>query len=380
MDSFTEKFTKGVNNSGNAAPVAGELASKSVVEQLVKQFGGTQEAQYVIKHVMAPALKSIGTVDIMPLRAVDLPDSIARQANAETRFSNWLYAKPTRQINDYQMKIIENYIGTQTSGLINLDNTTLPANVQSSFGQRFNTLTCTGDTIQISYLAQNINNLQGIGDVSLFENEVQMEAIRIARKKNQTFLVNTEVLPETAGFVPQLGGFITRSTNGPIACGGSNLTNALLQQGIDQIATYFGSQEQLALFCNKAQLAVIRDLMVNRFPGENSATHLQLMRETLAGVDQSARGLMTNVVYSPYPGNYVPVYFDQDMPANTAVLFRTSDDAAPRAAGMSFNGQGGTHIAMRPYAAMFDLALVFELYSLHDPLVVGRVVYNNVGS
>lgn len=378
MDSFTEKFTKGVNN-GNAAPVAGELVSKSVVEKLAEQFGPKQ-ADYIIKNIMAPSLKSIGTVDIMPLRAVDLPSSVARQYNAETRFSDWLYQKPVRQINDYQMKIIENYIGTQTSGLFNLDTLTLPNNVQSSFGQRFNTLTCTGDTIQISYLAQNINNLQGIGDVSLFENEVAMEAVRIARKKNQMFLVNTEVLPETQGFVPQLGGFITRSTNGPIACGGSNLTNALLQQGVDQIASVFGSTEQLALFCNKAQLAVIRDLMINRFPGENSATHLQLMRETLAGVGEGGRGLLTNVVYSPYPGNYIPVYFDQDMPANTAILFRTSGDAAPQAAGMSFNGQGGTHIAMRPYAPMYDLALVFELFSLCDPLVAGRVVYQNVGS
>lgn len=379
MDSFTTQFVKATNSDGSAAPQGG-LVAKSLIQSMAETLGA-QKAQEIIKNVMIPSIKAMGTVDIAPLRAVDLPDSIAMQYNEETRFLDWLKVKPTRSIVDYQLKIIEERIGVQTSSLFNLDSTTLPSNVQANFGQRFNTLTCTGDTVQISFLAQNINNLQQIGNIDLFENQVAMEAVRIKRKMNQTLLSNTEIVVEAPPLVPQLGGFITRSTNGPIACGGSNLTNALLQQGIDQIATYFGSMGQLALLCNKAQLAVIRDLMINRFPGENSATHLELMRQTLAGVGQEARGLMTNVVYSPYPGAYLPVYFDQDMPANTALLFKTDGGAAPQLAGMSFDGQTfGTHIAMRPYAPMFDLALVFELYSLHDPLVEGRVVFQNVGS
>lgn len=379
MDSFTTQFVKATNSDGSAAPQGG-LVAKSLIQSMAETLGA-QKAQEIIKNVMIPSIKAMGTVDIAPLRAVDLPDSIAMQYNEETRFLDWLKVKPTRSIVDYQLKILEERIGTQTSSLFNLDSTTLPSNVQANFGQRFNTLTCTGDTVQISFLAQNINNLQQIGNVDLFENQVAMEAVRIKRKMNQTLLSNTEIVVEAPPLVPQLGGFITRSVNGPIACGGSNLTNALLQQGIDQIATYFGSMGQLALLCNKAQLAVIRDLMINRFPGENSATHLELMRQTLAGVGQEARGLMTNVVYSPYPGAYLPVYFDQDMPANTALLFKTDGGAAPQLAGMSFDGQTfGTHIAMRPYAPMFDLALVFELYSLHDPLVEGRVVFQNVGS
>lgn len=382
--SFTAKFVDGVNKSvdSGAAPVAGELVAKSVYERLSETMGATKAMQ-VINNVIAPvAAKSMGTVDIVPLRAVDLPDSIAMQYNEEVRFLDWLKAKPNRPITDYQLKIIEERIGTQTSSLINLDSTTLPNNVQANFSQRFNTLTCTGDTIQISFLADNINNLQQIGNVSLFENQVAMEAVRIRRKMNQTLLSNTEVVAEAPPIVPQLGGFITRSTNGPIACSNSNLTNALLQQGVDQIATYFGSMGQLALFCNKAQMAVIRDLMINRFPGENSATHVQLMREGLASVGQAARGLMTNVVYQPYPGMFIPVYYDQDMPANTALLFKVDGfGAAPQLATMSFDGQNdGIHIAMRPYAPMFSYALVFQLYSLHDPLVEGRVVYQNVGS
>lgn len=379
MDSFTTQFVKATNSDGSAAPQGG-LVAKSLIQSMAETLGA-QKAQEIIKNVMIPSIKAMGTVDIAPLRAVDLPDSIAMQYNEETRFLDWLKVKPTRSIVDYQLKIIEERIGVQTSSLFNLDSTTLPSNVQANFGQRFNTLTCTGDTVQISFLAQNINNLQQIGNIDLFENQVAMEAVRIKRKMNQTLLSNTEIVVEAPPLVPQLGGFITRSTNGPIACGGSNLTNALLQQGIDQIATYFGSMGQLALMCNKAQLAVIRDLMINRFPGETSAANLELMRQTLAGVGQEARGLMTNVVYSPYPGAYLPVYFDQDMPANTALLFKTDGGAAPQLAGMSFDGQTfGTHIAMRPYAPMFDLALVFELYSLHDPLVEGRVVFQNVGS
>lgn len=374
-NSFAESFVKTANASdGNA----GAAPVKSMIEQMSELYG-SEVATKIVQNVMAPALKNIGTVDIVPLRVVDLPDAIAMQYNAEARFLDWLVQKPIRQVTDYQLKILEERIGTQTSSLFNLDTLTLPNAVQASYAQRFNTLTCTGDTITISFLAENINSLQNNFGVNSFENQVAMEAVRIRRTKNQTLLANVEVIAETPPVVPQLGGFITRSTNGPISASGGNLTNALLQQGINQIATYFGSMGQLALFCGKSQLAVIRDLMINRFPGETSATHLQLMRETLAAVGQEARGLMTNVVYSPYPGAYLPVYYDQDMPANTAILFKTDEGAAPRLAQMSFDSQNsGPYIAMRPFAPMYSQALVFDLYSLHDPLVEGRVLFTNV--
>jgi hypothetical protein len=231
-----------------------------------------------------------------------------------------------------------------------------------------------GDTLQPSFMAQNITGLQGLGGENLFEGQVDDEIVRIRKQQNKTLLANTEVVSEAAGDVPQLGGMITRSTYAPIAAGGSNLTNALLQQGVDQIAALYG-YDQLALFCTKGQLAVIRDLMINRFPGENSATHLQLMRELNPG----GMALDTPVVYQPYPGVAIPCFYDLDMPAQTALLLKAD---FPRLAGMQFQGSGVNEVLMlaRPIAALFDLVLVMSLFTLDDPQVNSRVVFSGLQS
>jgi len=375
--SFADKFDA-LSKGANTADQKGEQIAKPLFQKLYEMTGGSMAAtQHYIKQ-LGPQLKAMGSTDIVPLRVVDLPGDIATQYVNETRFHDFLSTKPVRAITDYQLKIVEEYIGNQFSSMINLDSTNLPANVQASFAQRFNTATVTGDTIQVSQMAQNINNLQGNFDINVLENQIAMEYIRIKCQENRTLLSNVEVVSEAAGQVPQLGGFLTRSTYGPISAAGGNFTNALLQQGVDQLRALYGSNVDLALFCTSAQLSIIRDLMINRFPGENSATHVQLMRDQLAAVGQSARGLMTNVVYQPYPGMAIPVYFDKDMPAGTACLFKADQ---PRLARMAWQGQGaGPFVAARPIASMFDLVLVFDIYSLHDPLVNSRVVYQSLAA
>lgn len=259
-----------------------------------------------------------------------------------------------------------------------MDAASLPAVLQSSYNQRYNTATAVGNTLKISYMAQNIAGLQGnAGDSSLFEDQVDDMITRILVKENQTLLSNVEVIAETAGQVPQLGGFITRSTSNPISAGGGNFTNALLQQGVDTIGQLYNSMTQMALFCTKGQMSVIRDLMINRFPGENSATFRENVNSMYASVDGVAKGLQTDVCYMPYPGVVVPVYYDYDMPANTAILFKAE---LPRVARMKFSGSDGPHMLARPEATLFDLALIFDLFSLDDPLVDSRVVYSSLAS
>ena len=124
-------------------------------------------------------------------------------------------------------------------------------------------------------------------------------------------------------------------------------------------------------------MAVIRDLMINRFPGENSATFRENVRAMWGSVDGVAKGLDTDVCYMPYPGVVVPVYYDYDMPANTAVLFKAD---FPRVARMKFNGANGPHLLARPEATLFDLALIFDLYSLDDPQINSRIVYSSLAS
>ena len=375
--SFVDQLKGAMSPEAGAAPQGQKLAVKSVMELLMDNTGSQAGAMNLMEKALYPKIKSMGTVDIAALRVVSLSDRVAVQRNAETRFLNFLEAKnSSANLTDYQYRIIERNIGTQYAGFFNLDATSLPANVQSSYAQRYNTATAVGDTLKISYQLQNIAGMQGNAGSDVFEAQVDDEIVRIRKQMNRTLLSNTEVISEAAAQVPQLGGFITRSTVSPISAGSGNFTNALLQQGYDQIAALYG-YEQLALFVTKGQMAVIIDLMINRFPGENSATFAQNMSSTLGGVGADAKGINTNVVYMPYPGVAIPVYYDLDMPANTAVLFKAD---WPRVARMKFNNAVGPQMLMRPEPTLFDLALIFELFSLDDPQINSRVVYQNLQS
>lgn len=379
--SFTDQLKDASERSvgTGSAPQKGQLVAKSIMECLLENTGGNQAAAMeLMSKSLAPVLKQIGSVDVMALRLVTLSDRVATQYNPETRFLNFLEAKNSSQpLNDYQLRIIEQNIVTNYASPFNMDAASLPGQVQSQWIQRYNTATAIGDTIKDSYMAQNLLSLQGQPQgTSQFEREVDLEIIRIRKGMNRTLLANVEVVSEAAGQIPQLGGFITRSTNAPISAGGGNFTNALLQQGMDQIAALYG-YDQCALFVTKGQMAVIRDLMINRFPGENSATFRENMAGMFSAVDPDAKGLQTNVCYMPYPGMVIPVYYDLDMPANTAIMFKAD---FPRLARMKFGGSTGPHLLMRPEATLFDLALVFDLYSLEDGQVNSRVQFTNLAS
>jgi len=66
------------------------------------------------------------------------------------------------------------------------------------------------------------------------------------------------------------------------------------------------------------------------------------------------------------------------MPANTAVLLKADE---PSFARMPWFGQGnGPFVAMRPYAPMYDKALVFDIFSMNDPLLSSRCLIQNLAS
>lgn len=381
--SFTDIVQKAYYNKADAPQDNQEIVAKPVFESILDRVGGDKGAAVrLMEKVFMPSLqaqlKDMGSTDIMPLRLVDVPGYVAQQANVQTLWLDWLLTKPVREVVDYQLRIIEEYQGTLYTDMINLEATDLPAAIQAAFGQRYNTVGCTGQTVTIGMMTQNINNMQGIGNVNVFENQVAFAAGRIKNTENKISLSNVEVVSELPGQVPQPGGFLTRSTNAPINAGGSNFTNTILQTAVNQLIASFGVNVPLALFVTSGQLAVIRDLMINRFPGENSATHLELMRNQYNAAGLGAKGLMTNVVYMPYPGVSIPVYWDRDMPANTAVLLKADE---PSFARMPWFGQGnGPFVAMRPYAPMYDKALVFDIFSMNDPLLSSRVLIQNLAS
>lgn len=380
-NSFADQLSGAMNNSTGtgSAPQKGQLVAKSIMELLKENTGGDQgKALQLLEKALYPKLKNIGTTDITNFRVICLSDRVVDQRNDQTYFMDFMNARNgSVDLTDYQYKIVERSIGSQYSAPFNMD-AALPAAVQSTNKVRFNTATALGDTIMISFMAQNIASMQGNpGGTKLFEDEVDFEITRIRKQMNKMLMSNTEVVSEALGQVPQLGGFFTRSVTAPISAAGGNLTNGLLTSASEQIRALYGNV-QVALFVTAGQLAIIRDLMINRFPGSTSVDHLNYMRQLFGEAGMAAdSALYTQVVYQPYPGKVIPVYYDPDIPANTGIMFRMD---LPRIARMKFNGQVGPHLLARPEATLYDRALVFDLFSLDDPKTDSRVLLQNLAS
>ena len=360
-----------------SAPEQGELTAVPLVKGLVDACGGNaQAADNIMNGAIMPTLKALGTTNIGSLRLVSVSERIARKFNPDTKFLNWLETKPAAQIDDFQYRILEQDIGSGTATPVSLERTTVFPEVNSSFEARYNTLTCLGNTVSSSIIAQDIAQRQR--GVNLIERLVDDHLIRIRRTMNSMLLQNVEAVTEGPTNVPQLGGFLTRSTSNAQNAGGSNFTHTLLQAGIDVIENALGEGRELMLWGGSGQLPVVRDLMINRYTGENSAAHRELMDE-LRREQMAKAGISTQVVYEGFPGGAIPYVYDRLMPSSTAVLF---DASLPRLARFLLEGVGGPYVValQEPNSAMYNLVAVFDLFTLDDPLQVSRVKYTNLAS
>jgi hypothetical protein len=378
--SLTERLHGALEKSQGAvhsSPVVGELRAHAVVDGFAQVFG--KDAQHVWNNHMLTRLKALGTVDIGALRMVSVVERIHTLINRDARFLQWLELRAAIPINDYQLKILESDPLDDEADIVSADRTTLFPEKNSRFTTRYNTLTVVGNTVSQSIMARNIAQQQmGINPLDTL---VDHQINRIRKTQNRTLMVNTETVDEGPTETPQLGGFFTRSTVSPQNAATANFNNTLLQTGINLINNALGDGRSLALWIGgtgAGQLPVIRDLMINRYNGENSATHRELM-DDLRREQLSKANIPTQVVYEGYPGGAIPVIYDKLMPANTALLF---DDTLPQMARFMLDGNVGPFIMARPHpeSALYEVVAVFDMYSLYDPLPASRVRYTNLAS
>lgn len=377
--SMVEKFIKALNASAGVpseAPQGANLQAVPFMQSLVTEFGFSKAQEVLNTLVGYERLKALGTVDIGALRLVSISDRIAVKRNADTKWLNWLEGRAPANLNDYQYRIIERDILNDTADVVSADRTTLFPEKNSAYNVRYNTLTVIGNTVKASWMAQNIAQQQR--GVNILDDLVDDQIVRMRRTENRMLMSNVETVVEGPLNTPQLGGFLTRSTVNAINAGGSNFTNTLLQTGVNTVAEALGDGRELMLFCGEGQIPVISDLMINRFNGESSADFLAF-QSSLRGQALAAAGANVEVLYKPRPGAVIPVVFEREMPANSALLF---DASLPRMARFKFNGSTGPYILARPEpeSAMYDIVAVFDIFTLDDPLQVSRVAYSNLAS
>lgn len=317
---------------------------------------------------LLPLYKSLGTVDIGALRLVSVSDRTPVRRTEDTRTLNIFEMRDAASIMDYQYRIKERDILTDLADFFNID-ASLPQNLQSQYNQRYNTLTAVGNTIKASFMASSIAEQQS--DVNILEEQIDDQINRIRRKMNLALLSNTEVVAESQTQVPQLGGFITRSTVAPINVGGT-MTNAALQAGVNAIGQQLGFDKQLCLIIGPNEIGPIDDLMINRFPGNQAMAHFE---RTEIAARMIGNAVVWENMYLPRPGRPVPVVLDPQMPSGTAILFVLD---LPRLARFKMEGSTGPFVLARPEPTMYELVLVFDLFTLDDPLQLSRQVFTGL--
>lgn len=346
-----------------------------LMEALTKEFKGYSGANQIVSERLVPTLKRLGSTDLNSIRVMSVSDQTPTIRNEETMLLNYFESKgKAPAIKDYQYKINERDPLTDVADVVNVESTTLFPSKQSLYASRFNTLTCLGNSLSMTIFADQIakNN----GDLNEMEEQIRDQMWRMRRTWNRMLMNNTEQVVEVPTAKPQMGGLFTRSTLNAINAGGANFTNTLLQAGINSIAASLGYRREWMLWMTPAQSPVIRDLMINRFQGENSVAAMQTAQRL-----RSERLAKFNVpveqVYEAAPGGVITCIYDGQMPSGTALLF---DGSLPRMARFLMGGQEGPFVLYRPEVSLAEVVAVFDLATLDDPLKVSRVRYTNLAA
>lgn len=334
--------------------------------------------QMLVRDVVAKAVESY---DLTGIRFVSMQDQVAELANDETVFRNIVEANGVVRSTDFQIRWRENYANANaTVEFFNL-NSGLPSEAEMARAVRGNTMGAYGNQLNIPFITSELASQSPIASTDERLEQLRMQLIRMRRFSNQKLLSNSEVVSEVVGDTPQWGGFLTRSTSNATVLGApTDLTNALIQAQVNAIAnasSVQGMGYHIPLVCltTAAQIAVIRDLMIDRFPGEQSNNYLDYqaqLERILPGVKLAPDMFK---MYQPDPGRGVAFINEPQLASGTALFF---DPKQPRIAKFQMMGQMGPWVLERPVPQLTTLLAVFDFESIIDPLVVSRASYQGL--
>lgn len=326
--------------------------------------------------------KEVRSGDLAQLRLVSLAPRVGELANNTTVTLNMLEANPIVPATDFQVRFRERQLGSDTAAMFNI-NGDLPAEATSVRPFRQNTMGFVGNTLKIRFIAQELGSQSPVQSVDVRAEEIDMELIRIRRKMNQQLLTGVEVTSEAAGDVPQPGGLVPRSTfyNTNLAPA-QDMTDAVIQNALNSIANItspngYGYKPMVGLLGGPTQLSKIRNLMIARFPGENSLAYLQSTNaygNALAKVNVPSELMMT---YLPNPGMPVLFVYEPQLTAGTCLIFNPEEDQLAK---LTMFGQMGPWVLERPTSDLLYLMLVFDGFSLIDQLRESRSVITGLNS
>lgn len=320
----------------------------------------------------APTNKDITSVDVGPVRVSSMYPIIAQIVNLEFKLLRLLASKQPYRCIDIDVRIPEEDIGNDILSFFNVDGQ-LPAVSQSILKERYTNLGAIGQQIQSSFLASELAAQSPYRRDELAA-QMQKAFIRINRSMNKylwsTASVGGANTDEQVPGVPVPGGLYDRSTANVAATGGSNLTDAFISGRIDAMASSFGYDglEDIVGFTNNTQVSVIRNLMINRYPGNDPMKKMEYDNELMSRVKDLGQQSV-QMVYEDNNGLVIPFIRDMQMPSGVTMLFK----AALLQLGLfQLQGQFGPWMIERPITTLYRLYVAFQMFTLIDPLVVSR--------
>jgi hypothetical protein len=321
------------------------------------------------------ARKALGSTDVNQLRLVSMFPEMTTLRNEETVMLNIVEANPIFRATDLQVRINEKRIGTDTSEFFAMDGAVLPGNAQSNRPMRYNSTGFFGESMTLSYLAQELASQSPLDPTDLYASEMTDHLVRLRQFLNRNILTGAEQSNEALPNITRPGGFIDRSVLYNFATAG-DLTNPLIQGRVSAVAN-LASPEGLTFnvpliaLCQEGQISKVDDLMISRYPGETSAAHMGLVASLLARLESFGISPDMVSVYKPRPGRPVIFILEKDLPAGTCLFF---DPRQPRLARLQIMGQFGPWVLQRPTTALVDFYLIWDGYSLVDPYVESRAI------
>jgi hypothetical protein len=324
--------------------------------------------------------KDLKSTDISSLRLVSLADKMAELRNQQTVFLNVLEANPVQRVTDFQVRFRERRLGQNVASFFNINADAFAPEAVSNRPQRTNTLGFLGNALNIRIISQELGAQSPVQPVDLVQEEIEFEITRIRRAMNAALLVNQEVVSEATSATPQPGGFVNRSTLYNLALSTpSDFTNAIIQGRQDAIANA-GNPEgvtynvPLICLCPLGQISKIRDLMISRYPGENSQSALETQADMRARFAQVGIAPAQMKSYQPDPGQSILFIAEaqlQVVQPGTAIFF---DPTQPQLGKFMINGTYGPWAIERPTAALTTLLYTFDGMTLLDHLTETRSV------
>lgn len=375
--SFEARFRGALNKAegvGSSQKADDGFRVTSFKSAIANAFNNAEDNAAFQNRTMVQIMKDLGTADLNALRLVTISDRTTVKRTDDTRLLNFLESRgESATIKDYQYRIKDRDSGNGNAPLFNMDDTQ-PAIHQSTYSARYNTLTAIGNRTKQSLLAIDMASQQGADNV--VEDEKDDITTRIRRGMNAVLWANTEVTSEALGQVPQLGGLLTRTTSNTTNCASADLSAALLDPAIQGICEVYGWSTDFLLWVNPDQAPLLDDVMINLYPGTDPMTHFQ--RTNMALNEAMISGMYApSTVYRDRKAKPIPVVFDSQMTANTALLM---DVKGPRLAEYKFNGSGGIHALVLPEATNYDVVLYFSLFTLDDAKEPSRHKFTAVGA